>query len=222
MADRMWQRPAQTPAVTSASLSARLAAFWQARSRQGAAGLLLFGWSGTLVACLAAIALSFLLVYWTPYWRRADMDIMMVYQAFLVNSGHTQDFFDHPGHLHVLLISAWFKLLHWVGFLDVVTLADMPPASDLANFEQVWTAGVRAGRLLSLAIVSTLVVAFAFLLRRLVTDWRVAALGTFMFAFSSGGMWHAHVVRTGMLAAGPENPGGFLVVFCGPAPPAHL
>jgi len=158
------------------------------------------------------MALSFLLVYWTPYWRRADMDIMMVYQAFLVNSGHAQDFFDHPGHLHVLLISAWFKLLHGIGFLDIITLADMPPASDVANFEQVWTAAVRAGRLLSLAIVSALIVAFAFLLRRLVTDWRVAALGTFMFAFSSGVMWHAHVLRTDMLAAGLEILGLLLLL----------
>jgi hypothetical protein len=80
---------------------------------------------------------------------------------------------------------------------------------------------VRAGRLLSLAIVSALVMAFAFLLRRLVTDWRAAALGTFMFAFSSGVMWHAHVLRTDMLAAGLEILGLLLLLSAARSPQSN-
>ncbi len=165
-------------------------------------GLLLFGWAGTIVSVLAAIAVSFFLFgYWYPYWRRADMDVMLVYQAFLVNAGHAQDFFDHPGHLHVLLIDLWFKFLHGIGALDVISLNGMPLASDQAAFDHVWTAGVRAGRVMSLALVMSIVTVFALLLRRLVGDWRVAALATLFFAFSSGVIWHTRVMRTDLLAA---------------------
>ena len=138
---------------------------------------------------------------------------MLVYQAFLLNFGGPQDFFDHPGHLHILLVDYWFKLLHSIGLLGVISLADMPPASDVANFERVWTAGVKAGRVMSLLIVLSIVGIFAVLLRKLVTDWRAAALGTFMFAFSSGVMWHARFMRTEMLAAGLEILGLLLLLL---------
>jgi len=136
-----------------------------------------FGWTGTIAAAMAAIVVSFFLFgYWYPYWRRADMDFMTVYQGFLLNDGRPQDFFDHAGHLNVLLTEVWFRPLHGIGALKVIALSDIPPAADSVNFKLVWTAAVRAGRLLSLVLVLCFVGVFAALLRRLVADWRIAAL----------------------------------------------
>jgi hypothetical protein len=54
-------------------------------------------WSGSLGLILFGIVVSFFLFgYWIPYWRFADMDIMMVYQGFLLNDGKPQEFFYHP------------------------------------------------------------------------------------------------------------------------------
>jgi hypothetical protein len=187
--------------MASNILPASLVASWHARSQRGAAGLLLFGWTGTIVGILVLMVISFALFgYGWPYWRRGDSDIMFVYQAYLLNSGRPQDFFDHPGYLTILLLDGWFRLLHSIGLLGVISLTDMPSASDPAHFEQVWTAGVRAARTLSLVVALAFVSLFAVLLRRIVPDWRVAALGTFMLAFSAGVMWLARVVRTELLS----------------------
>lgn len=185
------------------SVSARIKSVWQARAQQGGHGLLLFGWTGTLLLCLAAIVVSFFVAgYFNPYWRRADMDYMMVYQVFLLNDGRPQNYFDHPGYLKIVLLDLWSRLFHWLGVLDVIALSKIPPASDVAGFERAWTAVVRTGRLLSLTLMLSFVAAFAVLIRRLVGDWRVAALVVVVLAFSTGPMFHARVLRTETLAAG--------------------
>jgi hypothetical protein len=198
---------------------ANFRAAWRARSQQGFAGVLPFDWNGSVVVALVAIVGSFFLFgYWYAYWRRADMDFMMVYQGFLLNDGRPQDFFDHPGHLNVLLTDAWFRLLHSIGALKVVALSDIPPAADAAGFAEVWTAAVRAGRLLSLVIVVSFVGTFAVLLRRLIGDWRITALATIILAFSSAVTWQARIIRTDMLAAGLELIGLLLLVLAARAP----
>lgn len=176
--------------------------FWAARRSAGLDGLIPFGWSGTLLATLGGLLISFLLFgFWWPYWRVADMDFMMVYQAFLLNAGRPQDFFDHPGYLDILLLAGWFKVLHQFGILHVISLADIPAASDLPGFTAAWTGAVRAGRVLSLIIAGVFVVAFAELLRKLIRDWRVAALAAFCLAFSGGLAMQARTMRTELLAA---------------------
>src|SRR5664279_833611 len=143
--------------------------------RNGVAGLIFFGWPGSIAFILGGLLVSFLLCgYWYPYWRIADMDIMMGYQGFLVNAGFAQDFFDHPGYLSVVLTADWFALLHRLGLIDVASLAQMPKADDAAAFNAVWTQAIRAGRVLSLLVTSAFIVAFALLLRRLIRDWQIA------------------------------------------------
>jgi len=152
--------------------------------------LIVNNWAGSLGLILFWIVVSFLLLgYWIPYWRFADMDIMMVYQGFLLNDGKPQEFFYHPGHLHVVLTEAWLRLLHSLGVLDVVALSQIPPASDAAGFDRVWTAAVRSARVLSLLISLSFVAAFGLLVRRLVADWRIAIIETALLAFSSAVMW---------------------------------
>lgn len=181
----------------------RIASAWHARALKGIDGLLLFRFPWTVTACLAAIVVSFFLAgYFNPYWRRADMDYMMVYQAFLLNDGRPQSYFDHPGYLTIVLLDLWFRFLHWLGALDVIALSQIPPASDAAGFDRVWTQAVRAGRLLSLSLMLCFITAFAVALRRLVSDWRVAALAVIVLSLSTGSMLYARVLRTELLAAG--------------------
>jgi hypothetical protein len=176
-------------------------------------------WNGSLCSIFLAMIISFFLFgYWNPYWRNADMDFMMVYQAFLLNDGRPQDFFDHPGHLNILLIDSWFRLLHSFGLLDVVALSDIPNASDALGFERAWTAAVRAGRLLSLLIALSLVGVFAALIRRLISDWRITALATFMLAFSTGVMYQARIMRTELLSGGLAIIGLLLLLIAARSP----
>lgn len=175
---------------------------WSTRKSAGVAGLIFFGWRGSIAAILLALAVSFFLFgYWWPYWRSADMDFMMVYQGFLLNAGLPQDYFDHPGYLNILLLDGWFNLLHRFGILGVISLSDIPPASDTAAFNAIWTDAVRAGRVLSLLIAGAFVVLFAALFRKLVRDWQIAVLAAFCLAFSGGLMMEARILRTELLAA---------------------
>ena len=84
------------------------------------------------------------------------------------------------------MLSAAYRALHGLGLLETYSLSTMPLASDVAAFTRSWTSAVQIARLLCLLIVLAYVTAFAFLLRALVEDWRVALLGTFAIAFSGG------------------------------------
>ncbi len=160
-------------------------------------------WTRTMLAITGGLALAFFLFgYWWPYYRIADMDMFVVYEGFLFNDHLPQEFVDHPGYLTILLVGNWFRLLHGLGLLDVHALSELPPAANVPASEQAWSAAIHAGRLLSLAIAESLVGAFGLLLRRLVQDWRVAALGAFAIAFSGGMAMHARTMRTEMLSAG--------------------
>jgi hypothetical protein len=171
-------------------------------------------WNRSLCFIFLGLIISFFLFgYWNPYWRNADMDFMITYQAFLLNDGRPQDFFDHPGHLNILLIDTWFRLLHSLGLLDVAALSDIPNASDAVGFERAWTAAVRAGRLLSLLIALSFVGVFAALIRSLISDWRIAAFATFMLAFSTGVMYQARIMRTELLSGGLEILGLLLLLI---------
>ena len=187
----------------------------QDRATRGLDHLLIVqSWGGSLCIVFCGVIASFFLFgYWNAYWRFADMDFMMVYQGFLLNDGKPQEFFDHPGHLNILLIDAWFRLLHWLGMLDVIALSQIPSASDVTGFESAWTAAIRAGRVLSLLIALSFVGVFAPLVRRLVADWRIAMLATVMLAFSTGVMWQARQMRTDLLAAGLSTIGLLLLLL---------
>jgi hypothetical protein len=70
------------------------------------------GWRGGLAALVAGLVLSFLLFgYFVIYWRNADMDFMVIYNAFLLNDGKPQHYFDHPAYITILALSSWFRLL---------------------------------------------------------------------------------------------------------------
>jgi hypothetical protein len=156
-------------------------------------------WAGSIALVIAGLVVSFFAFgFWWPYWRIADMDFWMVYEAFLFNDGLPQEWFVHPGYLTMLLLGAWFRLLHWLGFLHVHALSALPAPADAGD---AWTAAVRAGRLLSLALACAFVLSFGALLLRLTRDRRVAVLGTFALAFSGGLAMHARVIRTELLSA---------------------
>lgn len=166
--------------------------------------LTFLGWRWGLTAIFVGMAVSFLLFgYALIYWRNADMDFMVIYNALALNDGKPQLFFDHTGYLTILLVKAWFELLHALGLLHGFSLSTMPPASDPIAFDAAMTAAVRAGRVLALLIAIGCVLVFASLLRAIVRDWRVALIATFAFAFSGGVAVHARILRTEFIAACP-------------------
>ncbi|MEP7029432.1 MAG: hypothetical protein ABI830_00700 [Pseudolabrys sp.] len=165
------------------------------------ARLVPFNWRGEmLVICLGMLASFLVAGFFYPYWRIADMDFWVVYNGFLLNTPLPQEYFDHPGYLSILLLSYWLRALHALGIVDVITLSGIPPVSDAAGFTAAWTAATRAGRVLSLIYAMGFVLAFSYLLRAWLGDWRIAAFGGFLLAFSGGMAMEMRILRTELLA----------------------
>jgi len=166
--------------------------------------LTFLGWRWGLTAIVGGLALSFFLFgYALIYWRNADMDFMVIYNALAMNDGKPQLFFDHTAYLTILALKAWFQLLHGLGLLDADSLSAMPPASNPAAFDAAMTSAVRAGRVLAFLIATGGVLIFAALARLILRDWRVAMIATVAFAFSGGIAVHSRILRSELVAACP-------------------
>jgi hypothetical protein len=166
--------------------------------------LTFLGWRWGLTAIVAGLAASFFLFgYALVYWRNADMDFMVIYNALALNDGRPQSFFDHTGYITILSVKVWFQLLHRLGLLDAYALSAIPPASDAGAFDVAMTHAVRAGRILAWLIATGCVLVFAALVRRIVRDWRVALIATLAFAFSGAIAVHLRILRTELVAACP-------------------
>ena len=166
--------------------------------------LTLFGWRGGLAATTAGLAASFFLFgYALIYWRNADMDFMVIYNALALNDGKPQLFFDHTAYITILAVSLWYQLLHALGLLDAWSLSAIPPAADAPAFSAAMTSAVRAGRLLAFLIATGCVLIFAGLVRLILRDWRVAMFATVAFAFSGGIAVHSRILRSELVAACP-------------------
>src|SRR3984893_3068229 len=166
--------------------------------------LTFLGWRWGLAAIAAGLAASFFLFgYALIYWRNADMDFMVIYNALALNDGKPQLFFDHTAYITILSVKYWFWLLHALGLLDAWTLSAIPPASDAAGFDAAMTSAVRAGRLLALLTATGCVLIFAILIRRVVRDWRIAMMAIFALAFSGGVAVHSRILRSELVAACP-------------------
>src|SRR5258705_13689910 len=135
------------------------------------------GWRWGLAAIVAGMAASFLLFgYALIYWRNADMDFMVIYNAFVLNDGKPQLFFDHTAYITILSLKLWFQLLHALGLLDAYSLSSIPPASDTAAFDPAMTNPVRAGGVLAWLIATGCVLIFAGLVRLIVRAWLAALM----------------------------------------------
>jgi hypothetical protein len=166
--------------------------------------LAFLGWRWGLAATIAGLAVSFFLFgYALIYWRNADMDFMVIYNALVLNDGKPQQFFDHTAYITILSVKLWFKLLHALGLLGTSTLSTIPPASDISSFDATMTGVVRAGRILAWLIATGCVLIFAALVRLILRDWRVALIATVAFAFSGGVAVHSRILRSELVAACP-------------------
>jgi len=201
-------------------MSAKLSVLEKMRNRKGIDGLLFAGWRGSLVLILGLfVALFFAVGFWWVYWRSADMDTWMVYEAFLFDDGLRQEYFDHPGYLTILLLGEWFRLLHAVGLLPANALSALPPVADTAASAAAWMHATQAARLLSLLLALSFLLSFAGLMRVWLRDWRIAALSMFMLAFSGGMMMEARTMRTELIAAGCAYTALLILLVVHRAPP---
>lgn len=173
--------------------------------------ILIKSWRGSLALIVgASLLLFFLFGFWWPYWRVADMDFWMVYEAWLLGGGLPQEWFDHPGYLSILLLGNWFRFLNAVGLLDAYSFAAATTAADPAR---AWTTATQAGRLLSLILSMSYVLVFAGLLRVIVKDWRIAILAALLLAFSGGLTMSERIMRTELIAGGALSIAFLLLVI---------
>jgi hypothetical protein len=160
------------------------------------------GWTQDLALIVVLIAISFFVCgYFVVYWRNADMDFVVVYNALAMNDGRAQAYFDHPAFISILAVKLWFQLLHQFGLLSAWKLSSIPSAADVPAFDAAMTSAIRAGRLLAWITATVFVLAFASLTRVIVRDWRIAILATCAFAFSGGVEVHVRILRSEMIAA---------------------
>src|SRR4026209_155185 len=145
------------------------------------------GWTKGLLAILAGLIVSFFLFgFFNPYWRVADQDLLLIFDAFLQNDGLPRQIDFHPAHLIVAMLSTSYRALHGLGLLETYSLSTMPLASDVSAFPRSWTVAVEIARLLCLLIVLAYVTAFAFLLRALVRDCAGRRRGHFRIRIPGG------------------------------------
>ncbi len=131
-------------------------------SGNGVYRLVPLSWSGEIVAILAGLIVSFFLFgYFNPYWRIADQDILLIYDALLQNEGLPREVVYHPAHLSVTALSGIYLQLHGAGILRADSISTLPVASDVAAYNAAWTALVHVARLLSLTFVLAYLTAFA-------------------------------------------------------------
>ncbi len=191
----------------------------QSRQAGSLACLTPFGWTGGLLVTLGGLIVSFFLSgFWMPYWRIADQDIILLYDAFLQNSGLTREIAISPAHLSVTLLGWTLRALHSFGLAVSYSIATVPPASDPVAFTHGWTVNVRVVRLFSLATVLAYVTAFAFLLRRFIGDWRAALLGAFALAFSGGAAMSVRSLKPDLLAAALVTIGLIILLIAARSP----
>ena len=120
-----------------------------------------FGWRRGFAVTLAGLVVSFFAFgFFNPYWRTADQDMLLVYDAFLQNDGLPREVVYHPAHLIVTLIGGALRLLHELGFITTWSLSTLPPVADLAAFEHGWTVAVRVARVVCLLLVLGYIAAF--------------------------------------------------------------
>ncbi len=170
--------------------------------RDALARLTPFGWNGGMAVILIGLALSFFLAgYFVIYWRNADMDFMIVYNALVMNDGKPQAFFDHPSYFTILTVKWWFQAMHSLGLLDAWKLSSIPSATNVPAFDAAMTSAIRAGRVVAWLTTTVFVIGFAALARRIFRDWRIALLATFAFAFSGGIAVHMRILRSELIAA---------------------
>src|SRR5436305_6238579 len=97
------------------------------------------GWRKGLAAIVLGLAASFFLAgYFLVYWRNADMDFMVVYNALLLNDGKPA-FFEHPAYFTILSVKVWLQLLHHLHLLGTSALSGLPPATDVPAFDAAMT-----------------------------------------------------------------------------------
>lgn len=187
------------PPASSAAAAAPLA---DSPRRDAFTRLTPFGWTGGLIFILSLLTASFFLAgYFVIYWRNADMDFMVAYNALALNDGRPQAFFDHPSYFTILSVKWWFQFMHWLGLLDAWKLSSIPSALNLPAFDAAMTSAVRAGRVVAWLTATIIIIVYAALIRHVVRDWRVALLTTFAFAFSGGVAVHMRILRSEMIAA---------------------
>ena len=171
------------------------------KPRDAFARLAPFGWNGGLAIILIVLTLSFFLAgYFVIYWRNADMDFMIVYNALAMNDGKSQIFLDHPAYFTILSVKTWFSSMHALGLLDAWKLSSIPSALNLPAFDAAMTSAIRAGRIVAWLTGLLFVAIYAGLIRHVVRDWRVALLTTSAFAFSGGIAVQIRILRSEMIA----------------------
>lgn len=62
---------------------------------------------------------------------QADQEFTMAYNGIVVNSGHAQEFMDHPGYFTIRFVGLAEKIAYHVGYLNFKNIDELNNSPDL-------------------------------------------------------------------------------------------
>lgn len=159
-------------------------------------------WACSLAGlALLVAAQSALFSLHLPYYRWPDQDLILAYNALVMNSRFPQEYFDHTGYTYFLLLSAWFQVLHGLGLLPIDQVTAIPPVADPTAFATAWQQIIEAGRLLTIGIFALFTTLFAQLIAWLFDDRRIGFSAGLLLATGEGAVHQVGLMRTEPLSA---------------------
>ena len=73
-----------------------------------------------LIFLLSSITIVYLLDLDRHWTSMIDMDIMVVYNTLLLNSGIESQYFDQPSHTLLTINSYWYSILNFFGLINII------------------------------------------------------------------------------------------------------
>lgn len=155
-----------------------------------------------LIAALMIAALPLAVALWHNPWRgffiTPDADIIYVGEALRFAQGLPQNYNDHPGYLHILLLSIWLKLGAFLGWLPPAGVTAAATAPDIDAYMQSM---VQAGRWYSTAFACAFTGLFMTGLRLAGLRWNMVLAAGLAIAVSPAVTIHAVIIRAELQSA---------------------
>ena len=159
-------------------------------------------WQGNKIYYSILLIFSVFIVYklnLDRHWSSViDMDIVVVYNSLLLNSGLKAEYFDHPAHSYILLNSYWYSILDKLGFIELSDFNSLMSSNNIKlNYQKLFY----FSRLLNLIFIFVFSIFFFETLKFFNINSLNSFFGSLALILSSTFLNIAGILRTEMLSA---------------------
>ena len=128
-----------------------------------------------------------------PITTNADPDILHIFQSLLMNDGRPQNMFDHTGYILFVMLTYWFKILHFLNIVPIIKLSDLLDQGAITPYYEMLIYG---GRVFSILLSVGCAVTFYFIVKILINNRYLALFAATLFAWLPGLTTQAYRMRT--------------------------